>query len=100
MKCLILYDSIEQNCLKIKRVFYLLLFIKVSLLCNNPLLVVFFLFFCFFVFDFTRGLFYTKPENFAEEANLNTVKPLYSGYHRDLKIVSITERSPLHSGSS
>ena len=27
-----------------------------------------------------------------------TVKPLYSGYHRDFKIVSFIERCPLHRG--
>ena len=30
----------------------------------------------------------------------NTVKPLYSEHHRDLKIVSVIERCPLHGGSS
>ena len=28
----------------------------------------------------------------------NTVEPLYSGHHRDLKKMSATERCPLHSG--
>ena len=29
-----------------------------------------------------------------------TVKPVYSGHHRGLKIVSVIERCPLHRGSS
>ena len=30
----------------------------------------------------------------------NTVKPLYSGHHWDLKIVTVTKRCPLHRGFS
>ena len=36
----------------------------------------------------------------AEVWNLSTVKRLYSGHHRDLKILSVTESCPLHRGSS
>ena len=52
-----------------------------------------------------------KKENLKQRASLLyfiksifcgllTVKPLYSGQHRHLKIVPVIERCPLHRGSS
>ena len=35
--------------------------------------------------------FFLSTETFA-----HTVKPFYSGYHSDLKVVSVVERCPLH----
>ena len=46
-----------------------------------------------------KKAFFTKGHN-AFKIKITTVKPLYSGHHRDLKKVSAIERCPLRGGSS
>ena len=52
------------------------------------------------VVSFKREYVRFSYVNYLLKPSYYTVKPLYSGHHRDLKVVSVLEMCPLHRGSS